>query len=39
MWLRCGNQTTETVERILRGHIWAIRAFEDDSIVACLELS
>ena len=38
IWLRCGNQPTEIVERLLRQHIEAIVAFESDATAACLEI-
>jgi predicted nuclease of predicted toxin-antitoxin system len=37
IWLRCGNQPTETIEKLLRDHIEAIAAFERD-VAACLEI-
>lgn len=37
IWLRCGNQPTETIEKLLHEHADAITAFERDS-AACLEL-
>jgi predicted nuclease of predicted toxin-antitoxin system len=37
IWLRCGNQPTETIERLLRGHVEAIVAFDQDA-AACLEI-
>ena len=37
IWLRCGNQPTDIIEKLLREHIAVIEAFElDDS--ACLEI-
>ena len=38
IWLRCGNQPTETVEKLLRMHADAITAFELDKTAACLEI-
>ncbi len=38
IWLRCGNQPTEVVERLLRDHAPAIAAFEQDPTAACLEI-
>ncbi|HEU5017502.1 MAG TPA: DUF5615 family PIN-like protein [Pseudolabrys sp.] len=37
IWLRCGNQPTAAIERMLREHAEAIVAFERDQ-AACLEL-
>jgi predicted nuclease of predicted toxin-antitoxin system len=37
IWLRCGNQTTATIARLLRQHGDAIAAFERDE-AACLEI-
>jgi predicted nuclease of predicted toxin-antitoxin system len=37
IWLRCGNQSTEFMERLLRGHVEAIAAFEGGT-TACLEI-
>lgn len=37
LWLRCGNRSTEYVERLLRSHMEAIATFEYDS-AACLEI-
>jgi predicted nuclease of predicted toxin-antitoxin system len=37
IWLRCGNQPTEIIERLLRDHADAILAFERDP-AACFEL-
>jgi len=37
IWLRCGNQPTALVERLLRDHAEAIAAFELGS-AACLEI-
>ena len=39
LWLRCGNQPTETIEKILREHASIIREFENDPEAECLELS
>ena len=30
IWLRCGNQPTEAIARLLRGHVTLIAAFEAD---------
>lgn len=37
IWLRCGNQPTEIIERLLRAHMEAIDLFEHDA-AACLEI-
>jgi predicted nuclease of predicted toxin-antitoxin system len=37
IWLRCGNQPTLTIERILREHADAAAAFAQDE-AACLEI-
>ena len=37
IWLRCGNQPTVIIERLLRNHIAVIEAFELDD-AACLEI-
>jgi predicted nuclease of predicted toxin-antitoxin system len=37
IWLRCGNQPTRVIEKLLRDHTEAITAFELSS-AACLEL-
>jgi predicted nuclease of predicted toxin-antitoxin system len=38
IWLRCGNQTTAFVERLLRDHAALIANFVDSGDAACLEL-
>jgi predicted nuclease of predicted toxin-antitoxin system len=38
IWLRCGNQPTEAIEKLLRRHVEAIAAFEQDNTAACLEI-
>ena len=38
IWLRCGNQPTEAIERRLRDHAEAIGAFVQSDIVACWEI-
>jgi predicted nuclease of predicted toxin-antitoxin system len=38
IWLRCGNQPTPVVEKLLRDHGQAIAAFEQDPTAACLEI-
>jgi predicted nuclease of predicted toxin-antitoxin system len=37
IWLRCGNQPTERVEKLLRDHAKTIGAFEHNK-AACLEI-
>jgi len=38
IWLRCGNQPTAVVERILRDNASAIQAFAEADEPVCLEL-
>ena len=38
IWLRCGNQPTDAVEKLLRGHAEAITQFGQDTDAACLEI-
>lgn len=38
IWLRCGNQPTQVIERHLRDNEPAITAFDKDSTVSCLEI-
>jgi len=38
IWLRCGNQPTVVIERLLRDHYQVIIAFGQDDSAACLEL-
>jgi predicted nuclease of predicted toxin-antitoxin system len=38
IWLRCGNQSTAFVERLLRDHAAHIEAIEKSDDAACLEL-
>jgi predicted nuclease of predicted toxin-antitoxin system len=38
VWLRCGNQTTAFVARLLRDRASLIAAFGEDEEAACLEL-
>jgi predicted nuclease of predicted toxin-antitoxin system len=38
IWLRCGNQPTDTVEALLRSHSDAVAAFEMQADAACLEI-
>ena len=38
IWLRCGNQQIQTIEKLLRDHAQAILAFEQDSNATCLEI-
>jgi predicted nuclease of predicted toxin-antitoxin system len=37
IWLRCGNQPTESIATLLRNRAESIAAFQDDS-AACLEI-
>ena len=37
IWLRCGNQPTGNIEKLLRDHFEVIAAFEHD-LAACLEI-
>jgi predicted nuclease of predicted toxin-antitoxin system len=38
IWLRCGNQPTGIVEKILRDHVDAIAAFVENPEAACWEV-
>ncbi len=38
IWLRCGNQPTRVVERLLRDHLVLIASFLESDDAACLEL-
>jgi len=38
VWLRCGNQPTSAVERLLRANAALIAQFAEDDDAACLEL-
>jgi len=38
IWLRCGNQTTAYVERLIRSHLDEIRRFEQDAAAGCIEI-
>jgi predicted nuclease of predicted toxin-antitoxin system len=38
IWLRCGNQPTEAIEKRLRDHAEAIAAFNADETAACWEI-
>jgi len=38
IWLRCGNQKTAFIEKLLRDHLSQIMAFEKDSSAGCLEI-
>jgi len=38
VWLRCGNQTSAVVERILRNNVSIIQAFAEADEPVCLEL-
>jgi predicted nuclease of predicted toxin-antitoxin system len=37
IWLRCGNQPTERIEKLLRHHVETIGEFESNE-AACLEI-
>jgi predicted nuclease of predicted toxin-antitoxin system len=37
IWLRCGNQSTAIIEKLMRDHVEAIEAFGRDT-AACLEI-
>ena len=37
-WLRCGNQKTAFIEKLLREHCGEILAFEKDPTASCLEI-
>ncbi len=37
IWLRCGNQPTGTIEKLLRDHAEAIHAFALNDAAACWE--
>jgi predicted nuclease of predicted toxin-antitoxin system len=37
IWLRCGNQRSAAIEKLLRDHAEAIRSFEADE-ASCLEI-
>jgi predicted nuclease of predicted toxin-antitoxin system len=39
IWLRCGNQSTEYIETILRKHYSTIQDFQNDPNASCLELT
>lgn len=38
IWLRCGNQPTAVVEKLLRDHVEMILSFEQDNIAAIWEI-
>jgi predicted nuclease of predicted toxin-antitoxin system len=38
IWLRCGNQPTQAIEKLIRDHAQAIDAFEQDPSATCLEI-
>jgi predicted nuclease of predicted toxin-antitoxin system len=38
IWLRCGNQRTSYIERLIRSHLDRIREFEADATASCLEV-
>jgi predicted nuclease of predicted toxin-antitoxin system len=38
IWLRCGNQKTVVIEKLLRDHHGQILAFEKDPTADCLEI-
>jgi predicted nuclease of predicted toxin-antitoxin system len=38
IWLRCGNQTSESIEKLFRDHAEAAITFEQDAGAACWEL-
>jgi predicted nuclease of predicted toxin-antitoxin system len=38
IWLRCGNQPTEAIEKRLRDHAEAIRFFNQDNTANCWEI-
>ncbi len=38
VWLRCGNQSTPTIEQLLREQLQTLQLFADDELAACLEI-
>ena len=38
VWLRCGNQPTAAIERLLREQAPRLQAFEQDDELTCLEV-
>jgi predicted nuclease of predicted toxin-antitoxin system len=38
IWLRCGNQTNDVIEKIFRDHAASLIAFEQHAGAACWEL-
>jgi len=38
VWLRCGNQPTAVIEKLLREHAGQMESFLENPVAACLEL-
>jgi predicted nuclease of predicted toxin-antitoxin system len=38
IWLRCGNQPTAVIEKLLRSHADVLEQFDMDSASACIEI-
>jgi predicted nuclease of predicted toxin-antitoxin system len=38
IWLRCGNQPTEAIEKRIRDHAGTIAQFVEDQVAACWEI-
>lgn len=38
VWLRCGNQPTTAIERLLRDRVSLMESFLEDTVATCLEL-
>ncbi len=38
LWLRCGNQKTSFIEKLIRKHSEEIREFVREGSLACLEI-
>jgi predicted nuclease of predicted toxin-antitoxin system len=38
IWLRCGNQPNDAIEKLFRRHAEAITAFAQDAAAACWEI-
>jgi predicted nuclease of predicted toxin-antitoxin system len=38
IWLRCGNQKTAFIERLMRDHHTQVLAFQKDTLAGCLEI-
>lgn len=38
VWLRCGNQPTSYIERLIRARLEELRAFDQDAARGCLEV-